>query len=324
MSSKRSSLKFFIAKRILQAIPLILLIVILNFVLIHMAPGDPVYILTGEFAPSAEYLSMMRTRYGLDKPLLEQLSIYMSRVIQGDLGYSLYYQQPVFDLIMQRLPVTLLLMFTQLAISAIIGIILGVIVSRKPYSLTDNVASIASLAAWSMPVFWLGQLALLLFAVYLGWFPSGGFRSIGGGDVLDILYHLFLPAVCLSLTWGFALIFRMTRSSMLEVLRENYILTARSKGLSENVVIFKHALRNALLPVITVIGMQMGTMFAGAVMTETVFSWPGIGRLTYESILRRDYPVLMGTFLFASVFVIAANLITDIFYAFIDPRIRYR
>jgi ABC-type dipeptide/oligopeptide/nickel transport system permease component len=257
-----------------------------------------------------------------------QLLTYVRRVLSLDLGHSLRYRRDVLDLIMSRLGPTLLLMGTSLVLSSIFGVLLGAIAARVPYSWTDNTATFVALAGYSMPVFWLGQLLLLLFALNLGWFPTQGMMSLrapseGLGRILDILHHLALPALTYSV-YNLTLIFRLTRSRMQETLAEDYILTARAKGVHERGVVYHHALRNAMLPVVTVIGLNFGFMLAGSVLTETVFAWPGLGRLMYEAIMARDYPILMGLFIFISFLVIVANVITDIVYAFIDPRVVYR
>jgi ABC-type dipeptide/oligopeptide/nickel transport system permease component len=218
-------------------------------------------------------------------------------------------------------------MFPALLFASLFGIGLGVLAAIRPFSLTDNIIAFVSLAGYSMPVFWLGQLLIILLSLHFDLFPTGGMVSVresytGFAHVFDVAKHLTLPAICYSM-FNFALICRITRASMLEVLRKDFVTTARSKGLAEQVVVLKHMLRNALIPVVTLIGMSLGMMFAGSVLTETVFSWPGLGRLTYDSIFNRDYPVLMGIFIFVSVAIIIANLLTDLVYCLLDPRIRY-
>lgn len=318
----------YIAGRILQAVPLLLVVIVITFLLVHSAPGDPIDILAGNMETTAEYRAELRAEFGLDRPLALQLVTYIGKVLTLDLGFSLRYRQDVFELIMSRLPATMLLMGTALVLSSLFGIFLGAIAARRPYSLTDNAATFAALAGYSMPVFWLGQLVLLLFALQLGWFPSQGMMSLrtpseGWGRVLDIGHHLVLPALTYSV-YNLTLIFRLTRSRMQETLAEDYIITARAKGVPEHSVVYRHALSNALLPVVTVIGLNFGFMLAGSVLTETVFAWPGLGRLMYEAIMARDYPILMGLFIFISFLVIVANVVTDIVYALIDPRVVYR
>jgi ABC-type dipeptide/oligopeptide/nickel transport system permease component len=318
----------FILRRILQAIPLVLVIITINFFLIHLAPGDPVDILAGEMMANPEYAQQLRSEFGLDQPLLVQLGRFISKLVRFDLGYSLRYRQDVFNLILGRLPPTLLLMGTSLVFSSFIGILLGTIAAYRPYSLIDNAATLMALAGYSMPVFWLGQVLLIAFALELGWFPMQGMvslrvSSVGWTRVLDILHHLVLPAVTFTV-YHLTLIFRLTRVKMQEVLAMDFVTTARAKGLPERYVVIRHALRNAMLPVVTVVGLHFGFMLAGSVLVETVFAWPGMGRLMFEAIMARDYPVLMGLFFCVSVMVILANVLTDIVYAIIDPRVAYR
>jgi len=318
----------YIVTRLLQVIPMILLTIILCFILVHSMPGDPAAMLAGPEA-SEEVLKMIRDSYGLDKPIHEQLFIYVSRVLRGDLGYSYAYKLPVIDVIVSRIPETMLLIGTALAFAFIAGVILGVIASTRPYSIIDNITSGIAVAFYSIPFFWMAQILLIVFALFLGWFPTGGivsvriiWRGLTLEYILDRLHHLALPAVALAM-WYIAAIFRLTRASMLEKLREDYIVFARSKGLKERTVLYKHALKNALFPVITVVGLYVGWAFAGVVFTETIFAWPGLGRLMYDSIYSRDYPVLMGMYIFISFSILITNLIVDVIYAILDPRVRY-
>jgi peptide/nickel transport system permease protein len=315
-------------RRLAQAIPLVFVILVINFFLIHGAPGDPVDVLTGQMDCDPEYLEELRKEFGLDKPLLVQLVTYIRKALRFDLGYSLRYRQDVFDLILSRMPATLLLMGAALSLSSIFGIILGAIAAQRPYGLADNATTLFALAGFSMPLFWLGQLLLLVFALKLNWFPTQGMYSLrtpseGWGMVTDILRHLVLPAVTYSFYY-LTLIFRLTRTKMQEVLTEDFIITARAKGVPEHKVVYGHALRNAMLTIITVIGFNFAFMMAGSVLTETVFAWPGVGRLMFEAIMARDYPVLLGLFFIISILVILANVITDITYAIIDPRVVYK
>lgn len=327
MSTNSVSWKKYVLHRFTVAVPSIFLAIVFNFLLIHLAPGDPIMLLTGEFAPSPAYRAAIEAEFGLDKPLWQQLVIYISRVVQLNFGNSIRFRVPVMSLILEKIGATLLLMGTSIIISLILGVALGVIASRKPYSLVDNVATGLSLFGWSVPIFWLAQILMIVFSIHLGWFPVSGMRTlrknlIGFAYVFDVLWHLFLPALTICLL-RLAQTFRLTRASMLEVMGQDYIITARSKGLTERTVLLKHALRNALRPIITMTGMQFGTMLAGATMTEIVYSWPGMGRLVYDSVLARDYPVLMGVYLVIVILVITANFITDIVYALYDPRVRY-
>ena len=315
-------------KRIAQALPLILVIIAINFTLIHAAPGDPVDILLGQGEADPQVVAQLREEFGLDQPLPVQMARYYAKVLSLDLGQSFRYREPVFDLIAGRLPATFLLMGTALVLSTVLAVALGVIAARRPYSALDNGVTLFALAGYSMPVFWLGQLLLIVFALKLDWFPAQGMQSIrapaeGFGRVLDIAHHLVLPAVTYSL-YHLALLFRLTRAKMQDVLAQDYIQTARAKGLSETQTLIGHALPNALLPIVTVLGLNFGFMLAGSVLTETVFAWPGTGRLLYEAILARDYPLLMGLFVCLSCMVVLVNVATDLAYALIDPRVVYR
>jgi peptide/nickel transport system permease protein len=306
-------------------------VIIITFFLVHLAPGNPVDYLVGQAGALdpehyLEYKNRIETKFGLDRPLHEQLFIYISTVLRGDLGYSIICWRPVSAMILERALNTILLMVSALTFAFVGGIILGVISSQKPYSLRDNITTLFSMFGFSVPVAWLGQMLILIFAIYLGWLPTGGIQTFanvsGFGFLVDRLSHLLLPAFCFG-TIYLAIVARLTRANMLEQSRENYVVTARAKGLSERVILFKHMLKNSILPVITVLGMRVGTMIGGTVVTEVVFSWPGLGRLMVESVLKRDYTVLMGMFIFISISVIIASLVTDIISSSIDPRIRY-
>lgn len=316
----------YILLRLLQAIPLVVGVIVINFILIHAAPGDPVRMMVGESAVSEEYLEQMRHELGLDRPFYVQLGSYLIQVARGNLGRSYVYRQPVLDLILSRVPATLLLMGTAYTLSSLIGVLVGTIASRRAGSLTDNAAMVLALIGYSTPPFWTGLIAIIILSLGLGWFPSGGMvnvRSTASGFArwLDILHHLALPALALTFFY-LALVTRLTRASMLEVLHRDFITFARAKGLSDSRVSYRHALPNALLPVITVIGLQFGFLLSGAVLTETVFAWPGLGRLMIEAVGRRDSPILLGMFIVTSVLVVLANLITDLVYVVINPRIR--
>ena len=315
-------------RRLLQAVPLVLVIIGINFILIHAAPGDPVDVLLGPTDASPEIIAQLRVEFGLDQPIWVQLWNYYAKVLALDFGASFRYREPVSGLIASRLPATLLLMGTALALSTLVATILGVLAAMRPYSTLDNATSFIALAGYSMPVFWLGQLLLIAFALKLDWFPAQGMVSLrapteGFGRILDIGYHLVLPTVTYGI-YHLALLFRLTRVKMQDVLAQDFIVTARAKGMPESRVVLGHALRNALLPLVTVIGLNFGFMLAGSVLTETVFAWPGTGRLLYEAILARDYPLLMGLFTCLSTMVVVVNVITDILYALIDPRVVYR
>jgi ABC-type dipeptide/oligopeptide/nickel transport system permease component len=318
----------YLAKRVAQLFPILLLILILNFILIHLAPGDPTLYLIGDAPVSDEFVAELRARMGLDQSILQQLWIYLVNVAQGDLGYSFISRAPVSEVIIARLPATLLLMGTQYVIAIGIGILLGTISARWQGGAIDTGVTLFSVVGYAMPVFWLGQILMLVFALKLGLFPAQGMLSLRydlspGEYALDIAHHLVLPAVTLAF-FNLALIVRLTRANMLQVLRLEYVMFARSKGLSERAVLFRHALKNAVLPVVTIIGLNIKTLVAGAVLTETVFAWPGLGRLTYDAIYARDYPVLMGMFVLIGLLVVIGNLLTDLVYAWLDPRIRYQ
>lgn len=317
----------YVLQRLAQAAPLLFGLLLLNFVLIHTAPGDPIYLLAGQSGDAA-YYAEMRARFGLDRPLPEQLGRYILNVARGDFGYSFAYRQPVFQVILSRVPATLLLSISGLTVATVLGIWLGAVAARHADRPLDHLISSGTLIGYSMPAFWLGQVLLIVFAGQLGIFPVQGMTTARGGytglgAVLDVAWHLVLPAVTLGLL-QLALVTRLTRTTLLEVLAEDYVRTARAKGLRPRVVLYRHALRNALLPVVTVVGGHIGTLLAGAVLTEIIFAWPGLGRLIYDATLNRDYPLLMSLFLVVSASVILVNLATDLLYAALDPRVRYR
>lgn len=313
-------------RRLLQVPILLLGIVIFTFVLTRIAPGDPVITLAGEYGNQA-YYDQMRGKFGLDRPLHEQLLVYLGMLARGDLGYSYIMGQPVLNVILSRLPTTLLLMLTALVLSTTIGTGLGVLAARRPQSPTDTSIVTLALLGNAIPVFWLAQMMIFFLAARLGWFPTYGLTSAreqytGMRLVADIAHHLALPAAALTVQ-QLALTTRLTRAGMLEVLSQPFATAVRAKGVGEKSLLLRHALRNALLPVVTVLGGRIGFLLAGAVLTETVFAWPGLGRLLLEATLSRDYPILMGIFLMISATVIVFNLITDLTYAILDPRIKY-
>ena len=314
--------------RLLQGLALVLAVVVLNFVLVHAAPGDPVETIAGASGGmSPELMAELRAQYGLDKPLLVQLGVYLAKVVQGDLGFSYYFNLPVASLIGERLPATLLLVVSAVLLAFLIGTTLGVLSARKPNGLLSQCITVLSLVGFAAPIFWVGIMLVILFASVWPILPVAGMRVIdssGGGswaDVIDVAQHLVLPTITLSLVY-LAQFSRLARSSMLDVLGSDFIRTARAKGLAERVVLYKHALRNALLPVVTVLGLQFGNVLAGAILVETVFNWPGLGRLAFDSVLRRDYPTILGVLLFSSIVVVVMNQITDLCYRLIDPRIK--
>jgi len=326
MARESGSIWRYTCRRMAHAVPLVLGVVVVNFTLIHLAPGDPILALIGEFQASPEFVQSVRQQFGLDRPLAVQLGLYVLNLLRGDFGFSFAFKQPVLEVILDRVPATLLLMGAALLYATLCGALFGVISSRRQYSHTDNFFTLVSLVGYSMPVFWLGQIFLILFGLTLPIFPAQGMESLresytGLARGLDILHHLVLPAFTLGLGY-LAVDVRFTRASMIEVMSQDYIRTARAKGVSEQAVFYKHALRNALIPLVTITGLNFGFLLAGAVLTETVFAWPGLGRLMYDSIYARDYPVLMGMFVVISMMVIVVNLITDIVYSVLDPRIR--
>jgi peptide/nickel transport system permease protein len=316
-----------VGRQLVNAIGLLLAVLVLNFCLIHLAPGDPAMVIAGEMGgASAEVMAALRVKYGLDQSLLSQLFTYLSHVVVGDFGYSYYFNESVIGLIMQRLPATLYLVLSSLVMSVVIGTLLGVISARKPNGLLSQGVTVLSLAGYAAPVFWTGLMLLLLFGSVWPILPVSGMSDVahpkhGLAYVLDVTQHLALPSVTLALVY-IAQYSRLARVNMIDVLAADYVRTARAKGLPEFIVIAKHALRNTLIPIVTVVGLQFGHLFAGAVLVETVFSWPGMGRLVFDSILRRDYPTLMGVLFFSAVLVVVANLITDLVYRLVDPRIR--
>ena len=316
-----------IGLRLIQAFGLLIAVIVLNFILIQIAPGDAALVLAGEQGSGTpEQLAKIRADYGLDRPLLIQLLSYIGNVLQLDLGQSFYFMRPVLDLIQEKLFATVLLAGTALTFALTVGVVLGVFTARRPESLASSGVTIMSVVAYALPVFWTAIMFLIVFVAKLDLFPIGGIedpRYEGGffGELLDIGEHLILPAFTLGLIY-LAYYSRLARAAMLEVLESDYIRTARAKGVGERSVVYRHALRNALIPVVTILGLQLGGLFSGALLVETVFSWPGLGRLAFESVLRSDYPLLLGLLITTTVIVIVANLLTDLVYRVIDPRIR--
>jgi len=316
----------FIARRLVKAVFVLLGIVVLNFFLIRAAPGDPAAVMAGEAgAADEQFIQQLEERFGLDKPLHEQLFIYVSGIVTLDMGYSYRQEQPVAKLIFERLPATLLLTGTAFAISILLGVLLGALAAARVGRWADSAITTLALIFYATPLFWIALMAIVLFSVKLGWLPAFGMQSVGAGygglaQAWDVLQHLILPAFTLGLFF-MAIYTRMTRSSMLEVMDLDFVKTARAKGVRPGRITRIHVLRNAILPVITLAGIQAGQIVGGAVLTETVFAWPGIGRLMFDSLLQRDYNLLLGIFFVSSAVVILFNLITDIVYTFVDPRI---
>lgn len=322
----------YLIRRLLQMIPLLIGVSIIVFLLVHLSPGDPVRMLLGEEA-TQEDVERLHAVYGFDKPLPVQYFRWLTRAVRGDLGMSIRQTMPVSTLIAERLGATLELAVFSVLIAILLGIPLGLFASTRRGSLGDYLTMVVALMGVSMPSFWLGLVLLSHVALHVSWLPMFGRASIAiglytfltqfkAGELITALRYILLPAAALGVSM-MAIIARLTRSSMLEVLSKDYIRTARAKGLKGSVVVVKHALRNALLPVITVVGIQFGSMLGGAVVTETVFAWPGVGRLVINAITQRDFPLVQGGVLMMAVIFTLVNLVVDICYAFVNPRIRY-
>jgi peptide/nickel transport system permease protein len=315
-----------LARRLVQAIPIVVGIAVFNFLLLHLAPGDAADVLAGEAGgASPEYVEQLRARFGLDQPLPVQLGRYLANVATLDLGFSFRHNKTVAELIASRLPATLLLMVAAVTTAFLSGIALGVTAARRVRRPADSLISVFALIAYATPIFWIGLMLILLFSVQLGWLPSGGLETVGadltGLDrVVDVARHMILPTVTLALFF-LALYTRLMRASMLEVYGQDFITTARAKGLSEGRVAWRHVLRNALLPMVTMLGLQIGSLLGGSVLVETVFGWPGLGRLAFEAVFQRDHNLLLGILLLSSVLVVIANVLVDLLYARLDPRI---
>ena len=305
----------YILGRIAQMVPVLFGVLLLVFLITHIIPGDPVLLMLDIQYTQEEYNEMQRF-LGLDRPVHVQFLSYLEGILKGDLGTSIHTSEPVIKRILRRFPATFVLAVTSLLISTLVAIPIGIVSALKRNSKIDYASMVGAQIGISMPIFWSGLMLILLLSLYLDLLPTGG-----RGDPPDLI-HLILPAFCLSMPF-MAMTARLTRSCMLEVLRENYINAARSRGLSEYSVILKHALRNAMIPVVTNLGLQLSRLLGGTVVIEVVFRWPGIGGLAYDAIMDRDYPIVMGVVLLVAVLFIVINLIVDLSYAFFDPRIRY-
>ena len=323
----RSSKIFkFVLKRLLQGIPIILAIVIINFFLLNMADGDAVDVLAGEAGSATpEYMAELRAKFGLDQPLPVQLMVYLKNVVMLDLGYSFRHDMPVSELIVDRFWPTALLMVSTILLAVGFGILLGLLAAMRLNTWKDAVITVFALITYATPLFWVGLMMIVVFSLNLGWFPTSGMENVaafyeGWDRVKDIVVHLVLPTITLSLFY-LALYTRMMRASMLEQYGQDYVITARAKGLTERRITFVHVLRNALLPVVTMAGVQVGALIGGSVIVESVFAWPGLGMLAFESLFARDLNLLLGIFLLSSALVIVVNLIVDIIYSLLDPRI---
>jgi peptide/nickel transport system permease protein len=311
----------YLVRRLLLVGPVLLGVSVVVFMVLHLSPGDPAEIMLGPQA-TKEDLERLRTELGLTEPLPVQYARWLGHVVQGDLGRSLWMKRPVLGEVLGRFQATLILTGTALLLSTVGGIALGVASATRPNSLLDRLSAVASLFGVSMPVFWLGIVLMVIFALWLGWLPASGMYSpYGGGDLRDLLAHLALPAVTLAAA-SITIVARLTRSTMLETLGQDYIRTARAKGVVERLVVLRHGLRNALIPIVTVVGVQAGYLLGGAVLTETVFAWPGVGTLMVQGILARDFPLVQGCVLVVALCFVLVNLAVDALYAWLDPRIR--
>lgn len=329
----------YIIKRLLWAIPTLLGVSVLVFSMVHLAPGDPALVMLGEHA-SKEAVDALNEQMGLNKPLLEQYFLFLSHIIHGNFGISTISGEPVIDEFLERFPATVELSVVALSFATIAGLFAGIVSAVKRYSIFDYASMTTALAGVSMPVFWLGLMLIYFFSVKLGWLPVSGrlgyefdIDQVTGFFLIDsilmedyeaffdALKHLILPAIALG-TIPMAIIARMTRASMIEVMKEDYVRTAKAKGCTKRQVILIHALKNALMPVITVIGLMLGTLFAGAILTETTFSWPGIGKWLVNAVNQRDFPIIQSTTLIIAMIFVMVNLIVDLLYAVINPKIR--
>lgn len=302
----------YIAKRLLQMIPTLIGVSILCFIIIHSVPGDPANLIAGVDA-TAEEIQIVKERLGLDRPLYEQYGSYVMGLLQGDMGKSLRSDRPVAEELLTRFPSTIMLTMLSVVVMVLVGLFAGIMSAIRPNSIRDNATMMVSLFGISMPVFWSGIMLILVFSYYLQWLPSGGSTQ---------LKHYILPAIALGLSSS-AVLARLTRSSILEVIHQDFIRTARAKGVREKLVIYKHTLKNALIPIITIVGLEFGHLLGGAVLTETVFSMNGIGRYIIQSIQFRDYPAIQGSILFVAAIFVIVNLVVDLCYGAVDPRIRY-
>ena len=322
-----SQLLRYVVRRLLQAVPVVLGVVVLNFLLLQLAPGDAATVLAGEAGGAPlEYIQALRQRFGLDQPVLVQLGLYVKNILALDLGYSFRNQSPVLPLILARLWPTLLLMGTTLILSLAGGVLLGLLAATWVRTWKDLVISFAAIIAYAMPLFWIGLMLILVFSIKLDWLPTSGMEDAaafyeGWERAVDIAKHLVLPSVTLSLFY-LALYARLMRATMLEQRGLDYVTTARAKGLTEQQITVRHMVRNALLPVVTVAGVQVGGLLGGSVIVESVFAWPGLGQLAFQSLFARDLNLLLGIFFISSCLVVVVNIVVDIIYLILDPRIR--
>ena len=316
-----------IRRRLAQALPIILIILVGNFLLLRLAPGDAVdaYVAGLGGGADAGQIAELRARWGLDRPVWEQLALFLWRSVTFDLGTSYIYNQPVGRLILERLPATLLLMFSGICFAFSLGLTLGIAAARRAGSFADTALVAFALVAYAMPGFWLGLMMIVIFSVKLAWLPLGGFGTLGAeltgfARMLDVARHLIMPTVAVSFIY-LAIYLRLMRAGMLEVYGQDFVRTARAKGLTERRIAWRHVARNALLPMVTMLGLQFSTLFGGSVVVESVFSLPGIGRLAYDSVVARDLNTLLGIIFVSTIVVILVNLVIDLIYARLDPRI---
>jgi peptide/nickel transport system permease protein len=312
--------------RLAWAVPMVLAILVVNFLIIHVVPGDPIQALVGDFPAPPGYAEQIRKDFGLDKPLLTQLGLYLINLSEGNLGFSFANRQPVLGLILDRSRFTLMLMIPALTAAALLGIVLALAAAPRAGGFYDSGITALSLVGYSIPIFWLGQILVIVFAIQLQWLPAQGMITLrdtptGWAAFTDVLWHLVLPGFSVMI-YHVAIVARVARASVIEAMSRDFVLTARAKGLSRRYVLWRHVLPNAIIPVVTVIGYNFGASLTGAILVETVFAWPGLGQLFITSIGNRDYPVLQGIFLFTSITVVLANVATDLLYAALDPRVR--
>ncbi len=319
----------YLLRRLALLLPVVLCIAALNFALLQMAPGDAAEIIAGQSGHgSQEFVAELRKEFGLDQPIYQQFFIFVWKLFSFDLGYSFVQSTPVAELILDRLPATLLLMVSAISMAIAGGVILGISAARRRGKLIDMLISVGALIAYAVPTFWLGLMLIVLFSVHLNLLPSGGMFDVTGGKVglaqaMDVAHHLVLPSVTLALFY-LAVYTRVMRSSMLEVYGLEYIITARAKGLSERAIAWRHAARNAALPVLTLAGVQFGHLLGGSILIETVFGWPGLGRLVLDALAQRDLNTLLGVLFVSSVVVVVINMAVDLLYSLLDPRIQNR
>ncbi len=312
----------YVIRRLLGTVPLLVGVAALSFIFMHLSPGGPTTMFAKNARMSSAQLEQIKHNMGLDKPVATQFLIWLKNIFTGDLGTSYFQNRPVSEVIWDAFPNTVYLMLAGLSLAMVFALLFGVIAAVRQHGAFDNVTSFFAYFGLAMPVFWFGLMLQIVFAVKLGWLPSANMHSANGGGLADTLKHLVLPAVTIAIgsiaSWS-----RYVRSSMIEVLAQDYVRTARAKGVREQVVLMRHVLRNALIPFVTVMAIDIPLYLTGAVLTETVFSWPGMGRLFYDSLTKRDYPVLMGVLMLGAVLIVLGNLIADLLYAVLDPRIKY-